>query len=172
VTDIGAILAKPAKAQAFNLFLVERGCDVLPASNEWELLRFRAGRRVNVVYRDKRGALSPVGPDIAPAVKAFATSGPWRAEPTHPRKKDSARRRHLRAALLKRDGDECFYCGLPLDDAGTFEDLLSVTHGGRQCLANLALAHQSCNVKAGHLSIVEKVRMRERMRTGRMLTGK
>jgi hypothetical protein len=45
------------------------------------------------------------------------------------------------------------------------EHLLPVTAGGPSHLANYALAHRSCNEEAGTLSLVEKLRLRDRLRT-------
>lgn len=56
------------------------------------------------------------------------------------------------AALLLRDGAECYLCGQSGWDA---EDPLEIEHrrpraaGGSDDLANLALAHRSCNQSKG-----------------------
>lgn len=70
-----------------------------------------------------------------------------------------------KVAVSERDGLECFYCGEPLDLAdATVEHLLPLSLGGNNNDANLALAHQACNHDAGAMSIVEKVRLRDKKR--------
>lgn len=71
-------------------------------------------------------------------------------------------RQKIRKQLRKRDGDECFYCGLEMPTSDmTIEHVLSRKHGGNNKLANLALAHEECNTKAGNLPIVLKIMFRE-----------
>jgi len=67
--------------------------------------------------------------------------------------------------LKRRDGLDCFYCGRELLDDCTIEHLLSQTDGGNDKLANLALTHVKCNGIAADLSVVEKVKLRDRLRT-------
>jgi RRXRR protein/HNH endonuclease len=67
--------------------------------------------------------------------------------------------------LKRRDGDDCFYCGLPLLDDVTCEHLLSQADGGTGKLANLVLTHRKCNEEAADLPIVEKVKLRDRLRS-------
>jgi 5-methylcytosine-specific restriction endonuclease McrA len=74
-----------------------------------------------------------------------------------------ANKHWLRDELLRRDGNECFFCGKPMEDP-TIEHLICRQFGGGNNLANLALAHRACNRTGGHLSVVEKVRLREAMR--------
>lgn len=69
----------------------------------------------------------------------------------------------LISRLLKRDGSKCFFClGEMRRGDITIEHLLAQSHGGSNNEHNLALAHSVCNSKAGNLSIVEKVSIRER----------
>ncbi len=62
-----------------------------------------------------------------------------------------------------RDGNRCFYCPNTIP-AGleTIEHLVPAAAGGPNHLANLFLAHRSCNEAAGTVSAVEKIRLRER----------
>lgn len=158
-------LFDPKRVDGFKAFLTACGCDVLEPTNEWEVIRFRAGRRLNVIYRSKRGDYSLVGDDITPALTSFRTGIEWRPVPRGKRK-SGRRRANLIATLLKRDGEDCFFCGKPLGADITVEELIPIASGGARNLANAALAHADCNKKAGHLSVVEKVRLREQMRGG------
>jgi len=70
--------------------------------------------------------------------------------------------------LKKRDGPFCFFCGERerAGDKFTLEHIVAISRGGANGIANLALAHRRCNNAAGSLSVVEKVKMRERMLAG------
>jgi 5-methylcytosine-specific restriction endonuclease McrA len=72
-----------------------------------------------------------------------------------------------RAKLLARDGDECWFCGDPLGDDQTIEHLVPKSAGGRNALANYALAHAKCNHDAADLPLIQKVEMRTRLRAKR-----
>jgi hypothetical protein len=175
VTDVGTILSNPRRGAAFKAFLAERGCDLLAPTNKYEVLRFKRAGRTNVVYRKANGRFTPVGTDIEIAVAAFE-SIEQRARGGRARKVTmlippavEARRAKLRGsavhkALLARDGDRCFYCGRKLGTDQSREHLVSAAHGGSDRLDNLALAHHACNVKAGELSLIDKIKLRDRLR--------
>lgn len=68
-------------------------------------------------------------------------------------------------AVLDRDGKECFYCGQELTfEQATVEHLIPLSNGGNNTDANLVLAHKECNMEAGSLPIIEKVKLRESKR--------
>lgn len=46
------------------------------------------------------------------------------------------------------------------------EHLLSRCHGGRSNMANMVLAHVTCNQEADNLPLVEKIKLRDQMRAG------
>lgn len=159
-----AALLKPKRSAAFAAFLTERGCDVLATTNPYEVIRFRANGRTNVLYRNNRGGSSITGPDIEPAAAAFATSSAW-SPGIAQKRPDGKRRRRFHQELYARDGDACFFCGGQLGDDVTLEHFVPISHGGPNSLANLALAHGACNKAADAMSVAEKVRLRERMRS-------
>ena len=76
----------------------------------------------------------------------------------------SATERSL-SAIIARDGINCFYCGKPTQRGGqhhaTREHLKAVHNGGKDILANLRVAGARCNTRVGHLSVEEKLWMRE-----------
>lgn len=163
---------KRGEVKAFSTWLVARGSEILKPSNEWELLRFRTAESdAGVIYKNKSGRLSYVGGADA-AMRAYRSGGTWRARGKTTRR---ANVRHKIDALIARDGRRCFFCGgmfppdgEPMADHGlalTMEHLLSVTHGGNNHLANLVLAHKRCNERAEHMSIAEKIILRDRLRT-------
>lgn len=146
----------------FEAFLVERGAQILQPTNEWEVLRFKTSRGTSIVYCNARGGITPTGESLK-AWEAFEKSGPWRASPA-PKKRIIGRDRTLPIfnALLRRDGVACFYCGEPTTEGDrSLEHLVPRAHGGPDHLSNMVLAHRCCNSKAGHLSVMEKIRMRE-----------
>lgn len=77
----------------------------------------------------------------------------------HPRRAE----RH-RAALLQRDGSDCWFCGRDLGDDITIEHLVPRSKGGVNHLDNYALAHAKCNQDAADKTLVEKIDMRARLR--------
>lgn len=132
------------------------GAEVLAPTNEWELLRFRAGAQTGIAYRNARDQLTLVGP-AREALAAHFGGTYWSAGVATQR----ARLGPRVAALFERDGDGCWLCGKPLGSDVTQEHLVAVAHGGPNHLSNLVLAHGDCNNEMGHLSVAEKVRLRE-----------
>lgn len=90
---------------------------------------------------------------------AFVSGGKWNAGVAAPRR---PKRPPEVAALLKRDGDRCFLCRQALGEDITVEHLVPRTAGGPNHMANKALAHQACNLRMGHLSLMEKIALREK----------
>lgn len=165
IATTSSIFSKPTRIKEFKAFLMDRGCEVLPPTNPWERLRFRAEGRTNVAYADKNGAISLVGPDIVPAAKSFLNGRHWKPDGAAPKESLSSRKRRMIVArLVERDGTDCFYCGEPLGEDITHEHLFSRSHGGNGHVCNGALAHEDCNKRAANLSVVEKVKLREQMR--------
>lgn len=141
--------------EAFRLFLIARGAEMLTQTNEFEILRFRANQKVGVLYCGKRGH-SLVGEACA-AHRAFESNGSWSAGS----KKTSRATIEIRT-LLERDGYLCFYCDtMMFDDEISREHLLPKVHGGSNHIGNMVLAHKKCNEIAGHKSLIEKIKLRE-----------
>lgn len=160
----GAVSAihEPTSVARFRVWLAERGAEVLEPTNPYEVIRFRAGGCVSVIYRNQRGAISSMVGEAQNAWESFRNSGSWTAGNAAPRRPLTPKMR----AVIARDGEECFFCGRHVDqEHASLEHLVSRTHGGPNHVANLVLAHKSCNQKAGTLSAIEKVRLREKMRS-------
>ena len=173
MTDVGIILNNPRRGEAFRAFLVARGCDVLAPTSSYEALRFKRAGRTNIVYRKSNGRFTPVGMDIDLAVAAFISAErrggrPPKVTMTIPpaveAKRAKLRGSAVHKSLLERDGDRCFYCNRKLGNDQSREHLISVANGGTDRLDNLALAHHACNVKAGTLPLIEKIKLRDKMR--------
>lgn len=140
----------------FQDWLRAAGAEVLEPTNEWEVVRFRAAGVTSVIYRNGKGHLT-MGKEAEKALDSFEHGKPWSAGVATARRRYSTDER----SLLRRDGCGCFLCWEPLGDDITVEHLVPVNAGGTNHLANKALAHSHCNSKMGHLSLMEKVRMRE-----------
>ena len=141
---------------ALLTWLRAAGAECLEPTNEWELIRFRAGAQTGIVYRNARDQITLVGP-AREALAAFFGGAGWTAGVAIKR----ARLGPRVAALMERDGPDCWLCGKALGDDVTQEHLVPVGHGGPNHLSNLVLAHEECNRELGHLSVAEKVRLRE-----------
>jgi hypothetical protein len=156
-----AFRGSPKRIAEFKAYLVERGAEVMAPTNPYEVVRFKAGGISNILYENMRGRFRANGPDLEAAFRDWAGRiGHWRAGARHARVKGSARSVLVRT-LQERDGSDCFYCGLPLGKDETVEELLSIAQGGARTVANCALAHKACNNAAGHMSVVEKVALRD-----------
>lgn len=72
-----------------------------------------------------------------------------------------------KAVLFHRDGDGCFYCGIPMTaETATVEHLVAVAHGGPEHASNLVLSCASCNHMAGALPAHAKMRLAVERRVG------
>lgn len=151
-------------AKRFEEFLQGSGAEILPVTNAWELARFRSANGICVVYQSGKGKVSYSNEYAHDAFSAFTDKRCWTAG----RIIERVRRKTVEQLLIERDGDKCFYCGDVFEDdqlAPTLEHLLSRSHGGNNHLANLCLAHVSCNERAANLPIVEKIRLRDKFRS-------
>jgi hypothetical protein len=147
------------RQEMFEKWLVERGAELLTPTNEWELLRFRTEKGTGIIYTNKHGHLTWMGPATEAYLAHVSNRSSWRAVPREERKYKSS---PTCQALRRRDGDACFYCHLPVAvEDESVEHLVNLTHQGPDHIANMALAHRDCNREAGHLSVMEKIRFRE-----------
>lgn len=142
--------------KAFLARVTEAGGEVLAPTNPYEVMRFKTRLGVGVVYTGKRGRSWN---NEARAVRDWLKAPKGSLAPITVTGRRTGKGTVNR--LLERDGEECFYCRLPLDEDVTVEHLVAVAHGGPNHISNLFLAHGECNRKAGHLSAVEKIKMRD-----------
>lgn len=143
---------KPATLATFEERLKRHGAEILGPTNPYEVMRFRTKLGVGVIYTGKRGE-SWNAEAIAAREHLEAQKGtlaPVKVSGSRPGKSTVA-------ALLIRDGDWCFFCGLALEGDMTIEHLVARSHGGPNHISNLFLAHEPCNREAGHLSAPEKI---------------
>lgn len=154
------IMAKKITRLSIEEFLEHGGATLLPVTNPWEVVRFKTPRGTHVIYFNKQNNKTYSDPYAKEAYQAWINGKTWIA-------KEKVSRRSIRymvEAIKKRDGDECFFCCVPFTEENpeTIEHLLAITSGGSNGIANLALAHEVCNMQAGNLSIMEKIRIREK----------
>lgn len=143
-------------------FLERGGAEIIPPTNPWEMARFKTERGTHVIYKNAQGRFSYSDPHADQAHKAWMGKKPWLA----PEKTQRRDRKYLQVAIIKRDGDECFYCGGAFTDGNpaTIEHMLALGSGGNNVFENLAVAHASCNKEADCLAVTQKVKLRERKR--------
>lgn len=72
---------------------------------------------------------------------------------------DRKKRLSLVAQLQERDGNKCFYCGLPMNYP-TLEHLYNTSDGGSDDQDNLVLTHMACNQYVGNLGMVSKIKLK------------
>lgn len=142
------------KKPGFTERLMAAGGELLGPTNPYEVMRFRTIYGVGVVYKGRRGETWN-----AEAIKARdhieqSRRGSLAPVTVKGRRTDKG----TVEALLIRDGEDCFFCGQPLDGDVTVEHLVAVAHGGPNHISNLFLAHAECNQKAGHLAAPHKVK--------------
>lgn len=148
-------------AKRFNEWLDRMGAQVLMPTNPYELARFIAHGGTHVIYVNGKGRISSNG-FATECISAFDGGKTLDMGFAKTKRTPNGERR---AVLIKRDGRECFYCGLDMsDDDITVEHLIALDKGGNNRLENMALAHSKCNHKAGNLSLVAKIRLRDSMR--------
>lgn len=152
---------KEPNRKEFEAWLRGQGANVQATTNPYEFARFRARGAVHIIYRRKNGAISAEVFGLE-CLLAFQRGGSIAMGFTSPRHTEGG---HTRAALVERDGDCCFYCGLqmPADDM-SIEHLVGKSKGGPDHTDNLVLAHTKCNQGAGSAPLIEKIRMHVEMR--------
>ncbi|QCG95017.1 HNH endonuclease [Azospirillum sp. TSA2s] len=145
----------------FKAWLLERGSEIRPTPNAYEVARFTTPEGVGIVYRNGSNALTSWVGGADTAWAAWKDGIAWTVGDRA--KRQGGKRAQRIRALTERDGCACWFCGEALGNDITLEHLVAVAHGGPDHLSNLVLAHQACNQRADHLSVAEKVRLREVM---------
>lgn len=148
----------------FKEWLINNACleEVLTTS-QWEVFRFKYEKGVLVLYKNSTGKYSVNNDDVHAAFECYKDRKrfPWKAKPAQ-----RNRQTQYKKSVRKRDGNDCFYCGIDIENEEdmTLEHLLSLSRGGKNRLENMAGAHKKCNELAGNMSVVEKVKLRDRLR--------
>ena len=150
----------PKEVSALRAWVERNGGQVLAPTNAYEVLRFKTDRGTGIVYRRGNGALT-YSDEAKRCARELGAGHNIRLTPAQPRRKRS---HQIVAVLLEKQGGRCFFCHREVDGTATIEHLVPVTAGGPSHIANYVLAHRECNRRAGHLSALDKVLMRERLR--------
>jgi len=150
--------------ERFREWIVARGAELLLQTNDWEVVRFRAGGVTGIIYVNNKGRMSFSGM-AQQAWDTFHAGGELRFT-------ERPRRKHngsvVVRTLLKRDGNHCFFCFAEFGDdcPPTREHLIPRTAGGPDHISNQFLACGSCNSKVSHWPAPEKIRFRDMKRRG------
>lgn len=155
-------LSKKKLAQ-FRLWLPTQGAIVLPLKSESEVIRFFCDGVTSIIHKNPRGQWTNFEGDAIAAQKAFCKGRPWRRGAQGTKTPKPVQRAAFVRELIGRDGLACFYCPDPLfEHELTIEHLCPRRFKGPNHITNMVLAHPWCNVEAGELPIIEKVKIRER----------
>lgn len=146
---------------AFREWLARAGAEVLLPTNQWEAVRFRDGAITSIIYTNAKGGATFTGSALA-AWEAYRNQQAWRASDTPDKVKrvTGKRRGRFVLAIRERDGHDCFFCAREVDEEHeSVEHLVNVADGGPNHVSNMFLAHTLCNLEAGNISAVEKIKM-------------
>ncbi|MGV3695531.1 HNH endonuclease [Flavobacterium sp.] len=142
----------------FKKWLINKGCEILPPTNEFEVLRFK-GKETAVFYNTGKTSNQYANK----AYIAFKTNAHWTGGPVKTGRQNSYKKEKIN--LLERDGDCCFLCGNKLLDDITVEHLIALSNGGKNNLSNMVLMHVRCNNQVSNIPISDKVKMAISYRT-------
>lgn len=134
----------------FAKWLITRGCEILPNTNQYEIIRFK-GSQVGIIY--STGRFNSIYAEKA--YKAFCTGDKWDGAPINIGRYPTYKKQ--KAHLISRDGTKCFFCGEEMEDDITVEHLIALSSGGKNDLSNMVLAHLKCNNMVNNLPIYQKV---------------
>lgn len=135
----------------FKNWIEENSGEIEPSTNKYEKIRFR-GIEVGILY--KSGKTNNEFTDIT--IHEFKLKKIWSGRPIK-MKRDTNKKTKIK--IIQRDGCDCFYCGKPLEDDITIEHLVSLVSGGTNKISNLVLSHEVCNLRAGNMALVNKVKI-------------
>lgn len=138
--------------ERFKHWLQDRGCEILPCTNEYESLRF-VGKEIGVLY--KSGKVS--NQFTAKALSCFIRNISWDGKPINVGRNPSYKKEKIN--ILKRDGPNCFLCNLPLDDDITLDHLQPLSTGGKNTLSNMVLMHEKCNQELKNILLIDKIKL-------------
>lgn len=163
------------KTADFAAWLARNGAEVGKPTNPYEVIRYlayhdgSAKALTHIVYAKESGLLTFTGASREHYIQfqlggqIYPPAVPAKPAPRHDRD-EPTKASKTRAKLLARDGDDCWFCGKPMGEDCTIEHLVPKSTGGRNALANYALAHRRCNNDAANLPLTAKIELRARLR--------
>lgn len=137
--------------EKFEKWITDRGAEILPCTNEYELLRFKA-RETGVIY--KSGKVN--SRYTTHTIECFKKNKSWWGKPINVGRYPSYRKE--KEQIIIRDGTLCFYCDEEMHDDISLEHLIPLSAGGKNTLGNMVLCHKDCNQNVGNITVVEKVK--------------
>jgi len=149
----------------FAEWLTARGAEILPATNEYEALRFK-GREVGVIYTSGKTG----NQYTTHTIECFKKNKKWWGKPKQVGRKSNYQKE--KKALIERDGRACFYCGklMYIKDI-SLEHLIPLSMGGKNVLSNMVLAHEDCNQEVGNMPIYKKVDLAIKKRVEKIINN-
>lgn len=148
------------RAETHIVYAKENGLLTFTGASQAHYIQFQTGAQMyptpesNPFHVPRQARGNPPGGWVRP------DGGPFRKDAETSASAQAKRRQRL----IERDGADCWFCGVPLGDDITIEHLVPKSEGGRNTLANYALAHQRCNLQAANLPLVKKIALRAEMR--------
>ena len=143
--------------QNFIDYLEVQGCEVLPVTNSYESVRFKAGSETCVIYEKKDGRISFGSKYATDIFNAFINNRGFIKK--NPSRNNTKR---LKRSIIQRDGNRCFYTGVEMtEEEMTLEHLVPISKGGVNNLHNLVLCTKESNAKMGDKLLVDKIKFRE-----------
>ena len=106
------------KTSKFKKWLKGAGVEVMATTNPYEVVRFKHGEVIHVVYKKNNGVMNYSSEDCLEIVRSYLTGKPIpnKVRRVKTRGKTPQQRNHLVKTLLERDGDLCFFCLEPLGE--------------------------------------------------------
>lgn len=143
----------------FKQWVLSHGAEIIPPTNEWEVLRLRLQGKIAIAWRNKKsyGYTSKANTEMLSLWRDYKARRSPIARASAPKK----RRSQTIDLLLSRDGPNCFYCLKPLDEDKTIEHLVPQSVGGPNHPHNMVLTHARCNHEASDLPVTEKLLLRK-----------
>lgn len=145
--------------EEFNAWLRTQGADVLNPTSQYEFARFRAHGTINIIYIKANGTFTTneFGLECLAAYRRNQQIGMGFTG-------DRRGLSHRKSALMRRDGDACFFCGETITaETATIEHLVGKSKGGPDHDDNLVLAHEACNKGVGPAPLIKKIRIHVEM---------
>jgi hypothetical protein len=143
---------------------VSEGAEYEAPTNPYELLRLRVNGGVAIVWKKDSGKLT-WNPLSARLKQALITGSGFPADLRHVEKTKvqfvPGANSVTHRTLIHRDGEGCFFCFEEKPGEMTLEHLVPRTHGGPDHISNKFRACSPCNMRAGHLSAPEKIKIRD-----------
>lgn len=155
---------KPDLIARLKDWAVGNSAEAQALTNPYELVRLRVNGGVAIVYKKENGkqTWNPLAMRLRVCLEA-GSSFPTELRLVGKTEQDFAPGKNsvTHRTLLHRDGEGCFFCFEEKPGEMTLEHLVPRAHGGPNHISNKFRACSPCNMRAGHLSAPEKIRIRE-----------